>query len=148
MTSLIRSVVVAGGFLVLVGVHPASAQITGPVEFTTTFPFTVGNATVPAGSYTIDPDMDNPQILSLTGSDTGVFFQVANIQAPTSPSKTEVVFKRYGQGYVLHNVWVAGSSTGVESTIAEAEKHHAKHGGPTGEARVEARKKVQTSERR
>jgi hypothetical protein len=142
MTALLRSVVVAGVLTVLVGVHTASAQITGPVEFTTTFPFTVGNASVPAGSYTIDPDPDNPDILTLTGSDTGVLFQVRSIQAPKDASKTEVVFKRYGQGYVLHDVWMVGTGSGAEAIVAEAEKHHAKRGGSTGEARVEAHKKV------
>jgi hypothetical protein len=148
MKALIRSIVVAGVFVVLAGVHPASAQITAPVEFSTAFPFTVGNARVPAGSYTIEPDFDSPDILTLTGRDTGVFFQVRNVQAPKDASKTEVVFKRYGQGYVLHDVWIAGTSTGTEAMVAEAEKHHAKQGGPTGEERVEAHKKVQTSEKR
>jgi hypothetical protein len=148
MTALIRSIVVAGVCVVLVGVHTASAQITGPVDFTTTFPFTVGNASVPAGSYTIEPDFDNPGILSLRGSGTGVFFEVANIQAPKDASKTEVVFNRYGKGYVLHDVWMVGSATGAEAIASEAEKHHAKQGGPTGEERVEAHKKVQTSTKR
>jgi hypothetical protein len=148
MRALIRSIVVAGVFVVLVGVHTASAQITAPVEFTTAFPFTVGNAKVPAGSYTIEPDFDSPDILTLTGRDTGVFFQVRNIGAPKDASKTEVVFKRYGQGYVLHGVWIEGTATGAEAVVAEAEKHHAKRGGSTGEERVEAHKRVQTSERR
>jgi hypothetical protein len=43
MTSLVRSIGIAAGILVLAGVGTASAQITDPVEFTTTFPFTVGN---------------------------------------------------------------------------------------------------------
>ena len=148
MRALIRSIVVAGVFVVPVGVHTASAQITGPVEFTTAFPFTVGNARVPAGSYTVEPDFDSPDILTLTGRDTGVFFQVKNVQAPKDASKTEIVFKRYGQGYVLHGVWIAGTSAGAEAMVTEAEKHHAKQGGPTGEERVEAHKRVQTSERR
>jgi hypothetical protein len=148
MTTLIRSIVVAGVLVVLVGVHTASAQIIGPVEFTTAFPFTVGNATVPAGSYTISPDFDNGQILELTGSNTGVFFQAANVETQKLPSKTEVVFKRYGDGYVLHSVWVAGTRDGVEASATEAEKHHAQKGAPIGEERVEAHKRAQTSERR
>jgi hypothetical protein len=148
MTAVIRSIVVAGVFVVLVGVQTASAQITTPVEFTTAFPFTVGNAKVPAGSYTISPDPDNGQILELTGSNTGVFFQAANVETAKNPSKTEVVFRRYGDGYVLHGVWIEGTRDGVEATSTEAEKHHAKHGGPTGEERVEAHKRMQTSEKR
>jgi hypothetical protein len=148
MTTLIRSVVVAGVFVVLVGVQTASAQITTPVEFTTAFPFTVGNASVPAGSYTISPDPDNGQILELTGSNTGVFFQAANVETAKDPSKTEVVFRQYDGGYVLHAVWIAGTRDGIEANMAEPEKHHAKHGGPTGEKRVEAHKRMQTSEKR
>lgn len=148
MKTLIRSVVVAGVLLVLVGVRPASAQIIGQVEFTTAFPFTVGNATVPAGSYTINPDLDNPQILELTGSNIGMFFQVTNAEAPQGPTKTEVVFKRYGQRYVLHGIWLAGSPDGVETTMAEAETHYAKQGTPTGEQRVEGRRKAQSSAKR
>ena len=67
MTSLVRSIGIAGGILVLAGVQNASAQITNPIEFTTSFAFTVGNATMPAGAYTIRPDDDNPAILQLTG---------------------------------------------------------------------------------
>ena len=147
MTALIRSIFVAGVLTVLVGVHSASAQVIGPVEFTTTFPFTVGYASVPAGSYTIRPDEDNPRILELTGSETGVFFQVENSRAPEIASQTEVVFKRYGEGYVLHDVWIEGSSNHAEAIQVEAEKHHANH-GMTGEERVAAQKRGRTSESR
>jgi hypothetical protein len=56
MRSSFRSIGIAAGILVVAGVQNASAQITDPVEFTTSFPFTVGYATVPAGRYTIRPD--------------------------------------------------------------------------------------------
>ena len=39
----------------LVGVAPASAQILEEVTFTTSFPFTVGQKTLPAGTYTVRP---------------------------------------------------------------------------------------------
>ena len=56
MKSLIRSIGIAAGIVLLVGVPHAGAQIVNTVEFTTPFPFTVGAATLPAGSYTIRPD--------------------------------------------------------------------------------------------
>ena len=65
MRSLIRSIGIVLAVLTFASVQNASAQITGAVEFTTSFPFTVGNTTVPAGNYTIRPDDDNPQILEL-----------------------------------------------------------------------------------
>ena len=131
----------------LAGVQNASAQIMDAVDFTTSFPFTVGYATVPAGSYTIRPDEDNPGILYLTGAHESVLFQTTSAQALKTPSKTEVVFKRYGNGLVLKDVWVEGEG-GSESVAAEAELHMAKQGGSEGEQRVAARKKSTTSNAR
>jgi hypothetical protein len=148
MRSLVRSLGIAGGLLVLAGVQNASAQIADPVEFTTSFPFTVGYATVPAGSYTIRPDDDNPQILELSGPRGTVLFQTENAQARQTPSKTEVVFKRYGAGYVLKDIWIEGSDTGAEAVPVEAEKHVAKNQAAQSEQRVAARKKADTAKNR
>ena len=109
MTSWFRSIGIAGGILVLAGVQNASAQLDETVEFTTSFPFTVGYATVPAGTYTVRPDDDNPRILELSGGHTAVLFQTYIVEAANRPAKTEVVFKRYGDGYVLKDLWVEGS---------------------------------------
>ena len=100
MKALCRSIGIAGGILVLAGAQNAVAQITNSVEFTTSFPFTVGNTTVPAGSYTIRPDDDDPNILALTGARADVLFQTENKVQESLPSKTEVTFNRYGDGYV------------------------------------------------
>ena len=124
MRSLVRSVFVAAGILVLAGAQNASAQIVDRVEFTTTFPFTVGHATVPAGSYTITPDDDNPQFLQLRGDRVGVFFQAENAEPGKLPSKTEVVFKQYGDGYLLKEIWVAGTNGGA-TVMAPSPAHAA-----------------------
>jgi hypothetical protein len=148
MRSLIRSIGIAGGILVLAGVQNASAQIADTVEFTTSFPFMVGYATVPAGSYSIRPDNDNPEILELTGAHTAVLFQTQNAEARETPSKTEVVFKRFGSGYVLKDIWVEGSDAGAETMAVESERHLAKHPGAAGEQRVTGRKRSVTSSSR
>ena len=148
MRSFVRSLGIAGGFLVLAGVQNAGAQVTDTVEFTTSFPFTVGHATVPAGSYTIKPDDDNPAFLRLTGTHTAVLFQTRNAQARETPSQTEVVFKRYGDGYVLEDIWVEGSNEGAETMAVEGERHAAKHRDAEGEQRVAGRKKSNTSNSR
>jgi hypothetical protein len=145
MKLLVRSFGVAGALLMLAGVHDASAQITDSVEFTTSFPFTVGNATVPAGSYTVAPDVDNPSILQLTGGRTSVLFETNSAQARETPSKTEVVFKRYGDGYVLKDIWMEGESIGAESLTAEPERHMMKHAGRAAEQRVAGRRKSHSS---
>ena len=145
MRSFVRSLGIAGGFLVLAGVQNASAQVTDTVEFTTSFPFTVGHATVPAGSYTIKPDDDNPEFLQLRGTHTAVLFQTRNAQARETPSTTEVVFKRYGDGYVLKDIWVEGSNEGAETMAVEGAQHVAKDRDAEGEQRVAGRKRSNTS---
>jgi hypothetical protein len=148
MRSLVRSIGIAAGLLVFAGVQNANAQITGPVEFTTAFPFTVGNTHVPAGSYTITPDDDNPQILELSGGQTAVLFEARDTQTRQVPSKTEVVFNHYGDGYVLKDVYIVGSPIGAEATAGEGERHMAKNHGSPSEQRVDARRKSAASARR
>ena len=144
MKALFRSIGIAGGILVLAGIQNASAQITNSVEFTTSFPFTVGNTTVPAGSYTIRPDDDDPNILVLTGARADVLFQTENKVQQTIPSKTEVTFNRYGDGYLLKGIQVEGSEIGYVAVPVEGERHVTKSGASKGEQRVAAKKKADT----
>ncbi len=144
MRSLFRSIGIAFGVLMFAGVQNASAQIIDPVEFATSFAFTVGNATVPAGSYTIRPDDDNPQVFELMGKNASALFQVQTADAREVPSKTEVVFSRYGNTYVLKSLWVEGSTSGVETVTGEGERHAAKATGTKAEQRVAARRKSGT----
>jgi hypothetical protein len=145
MTPVARSIGIAAGIVLLAGIQNASAQITDPVEFTTAFPFTVGYATVPAGSYTIRPDDDNPNIFELSGAHTSVLFQTIDAQARQQPVKTEVVFTRLGDGYVLKSIWIEGTGTGAETIAVEGERHAARHAALKGEERVAARKKSATT---
>jgi hypothetical protein len=146
MTSLIRSIGIAGGILLLAGVQNASAQLADKVEFTTKFPFVVGDTTVPAGSYTIKQDDDDPQILELTGGRTSVLFRTEDAYAQRTPSKTEVVFKRYGDRYVLKSIWVEGG--GSTTVPVEGERHLSKGGGLQSEFSVAARKKADAANSR
>jgi hypothetical protein len=145
MRSRLRSIGIAMGVLMFAGVQNARAQIIDTVDFTTTFPFTVGNTSVPAGSYTIRPDADNNQVLELTGSNASVLFQVDPASARQTPSKTELVFSRYGNAYVLKNIWVEGSNSGVETIPAEGERHASKNSTAKTEQRVAGHKKSGTA---
>jgi hypothetical protein len=138
MKSFVRSIGITAGLLLLAGVHQASAQVSGSIEFTTTFPFAVGSANVPAGTYTIRPDDDDPAILRLSGGQVAVLFATDNISTRQIPAKTEIVFKRYGDSYVLKDVWMEGSDTGAEAKSAEPERHAAARGGANADYRVAA----------
>ena len=140
MTSFVRSTGIAAALLLLGAVQNASAQIIEPITFTTSFPFTVGDATVPAGRYTVRQDDDNPTIFELTGAHTTVLFQTRDAAARETPAKSEVVFKRYGDGYVLKSIWLEGLTSGAETLASEGERHVTKHHGVESEQRVPARK--------
>jgi hypothetical protein len=140
MRSFVRSIAITGGILLCAGVPYASAQISEPVEFTTSFAFTVGEATVPAGTYTITPDDLAPEMLTLTGAHGSVLFQTNPASTSSRASKSEVVFKRYGGAYVLKSIWIAGSDRGAEALSAHGEQHVAKGQDLTGELRLAARR--------
>ena len=148
MTSFVRSIGIAGGILVLAGIQNASAQITNPIEFTTPFAFTVGNATLPAGAYTIKPDDDSVNVFELTGKHGSVLFQTDTADQGRPAPQTEVVFKRYGDAYILKNIWLEGSGIGAEALPQEGERHVAKHGSSATEQRVAARKTSSTAAKR
>jgi hypothetical protein len=83
-----------------------------------------------------------------TGAHTAVLFQTNTAHGPTTPSKTEVVFTRYGDRYVLEDIWMEGNSVGAESQAAEAEKHMATHPDTASERRLAATKRTKTSAKR
>jgi hypothetical protein len=145
MRSFVRAISIASGILVLTGVQQASAQIETSVEFTTSFPFTVGNSHVPAGSYSIRQAEDNLSLLELSGGRTALFFEADNVTAPRTSDKTEVTFSRDGNGYVLKDIWIEGSDMGYEAIRAEGERHAAKDGDSNNEQRVAGHRKSGTT---
>jgi hypothetical protein len=142
MTSVSCRVMVFTAVATVAGVTLAHAQVSDPVEFTTSFAFTVGNTTMPPGSYRITRDTDNGTVYRIDEpkKHIGTLFEVEPTSMTKPPAKTEVVFKRYGQGYVLKSVWEEGSADGITTVVAEAERHHVKHGGTVSEQRVPAQK--------
>ncbi len=108
----------------LVSAIPASAQIVNGLDFTTSFPFYVGNALMPAGSYKVtQSDMDDTilRIQSQDGSHSAFIDSI-----PTSSVKdhrnSDVTFHRYGNTEFLNRLWVGGQQCGeqVEPTKAES----------------------------
>jgi hypothetical protein len=141
MKSVIHRVMLFTAAATVSGVSLAHAQVTDPVEFTTSFPFTVGNTTMPAGSYEIRRDTDNGTVYRIQSSKKhiGTLFEVEGTSVTRPPKQTEVIFKRYGNGYVLKSVWEEGSTEGVETVMVEAERHHIKDGGTPTEHHVAAK---------
>jgi hypothetical protein len=107
----------------------ANAQIEHPpiIEANVSFPFVVGNATLPAGKYEVrrldDTNRDVLEIRSANGR-TAAAFETENAQLPDNQpaSKTELTFNKMGNQYFLAQVWMAGSRNGRELPKSRMEK--------------------------
>ena len=114
---LVIGVAFVGVFALLAG-RPAQAQLAEYMTFRTNFPFVVGNATLPAGAYTIRRTEDSQGVYMVSGQSS--VFLVAN---PTShppsidPAKDEVIFQKFGDQFVMSEVWEGDESTGIVSTM-------------------------------
>lgn len=141
MKSVIHRVMLFTAAATVSGVALAHAQVTDPIEFTTTFPFSVGNTRLPAGSYEIRRDVDNGAVYRIDAKNQhiGALFEIEPTTMNKAPAKSEVIFKRYGQGYVLKSVWEEGSNEGVQTVMLEMEKHHAKNPGAVTEEHIPAK---------
>jgi hypothetical protein len=120
----------------LLSATAASAQVTERMQFTTTFPFTAGNTKYPAGSFTISPsdDTDNGVLEISNGTTTTLLVVEPESANPNQPVKDEVVFKKYGDQYVLSDIWDSADGTGARLETSKAEQRHAKKGAPTKES--------------
>jgi hypothetical protein len=124
MTILFRSALVAAG-LVIASAGTASAQLTTTMKFTTTFPFMVGQRTMPAGAYTVTPLEADHALLELRSGRTAVLMLTEKDTPAAGPRQDEVIFSRKGDTYVLREVWDASTATGAEAIdLHAAHTHH------------------------
>ena len=109
-------VVAALSLMIWVASSFASTQITSEIKANVPFTFYVGNTQLPAGEYTIKPATDNPDLLEMRSADGKMAVLILGLtaQAATTPAKTELVFKKYGNVAILSQIFQAGSPSGVE----------------------------------
>ncbi len=84
----------------------ASAQ-TPQITFASATPFSVGNATLPAGMYFIQPagDANTFKCVATSGSPS-IYFEADEMDQ--TPSSTGVTFMQYGKNMVLKQFSVSG----------------------------------------
>ena len=132
MKILFRSALVAAG-LVIASAGTASAQLTTTMKFTTTFPFMVGQRSMPAGSYTVTPLGGDHALLELRSGHTAVMMLTEKDSPAAGPRQDEVIFARNGDTYVLREVWDASTASGAQAI--EPRAAHARHDGKARRAR-------------
>jgi hypothetical protein len=116
----------------------AHAQIVGDLEADVPFQFHAGNAKFPAGKYiihTLDTsDLNEMEISSADGSHSALF-EVRSTQANSTPSKSELIFNKYGNRYFLEKLFDEGEPSGSELIESNYEKR-------VGKAAAEAQQHV------
>ena len=112
------------------GAGKAKAQIIGDVVFKAPFQFYAGHTKLPAGEYRIhvldDSGLTMMEITSADGS-TSALFQVEETDAKDTPTKSELIFNKYGDQYFLAELFDEGESSGSEVLKSRYEQRISKN---------------------
>jgi hypothetical protein len=112
------------------GAGKAKAQIIGDIAVKVPFQFYAGNAKLPAGEYRIhvvdDSGLTMMEITSADGS-TSALFQVQETDAKDTPTKSELIFNKYGDQYFLADLFDEGESSGSEVLKSRYEQRISKN---------------------
>ena len=117
--------------IMLAGCLPSMAQGGSlRVTFTTPFSFYVGGAKLPAGTYTISPQPDDPSVLIVqNASGSHIVMVEGQPSTKNSPGHPKLLFNRYGTGEFLEGV-EAESGNSVTLNVGVAEKMAARKETP------------------
>jgi hypothetical protein len=84
------------------------------------FTFTVGEKTLPAGEYTIEPyrkDYSNVWVVKSRDGHSNVLFTTNSVQTVKTQKRDKIVFRQYGGQYFLSQIWSAGANSGRELVV-------------------------------
>ena len=115
------------GLVFALTIYPtkANAQIIGDLEAKIPFQFHAGNTKFPAGEYRIhvmdNTDLSVMEITSMDGT-VSALFQVRDSDASSEPTKTELIFNRYGNRYFLAKLFDVGNAAGSQVVESGYEK--------------------------
>jgi len=110
--------------LLLVGVGSSVGQLSSNecIKANVPFAFSAGNETFPAGEYTVSA-VGQMGVLAIR--DTGKHSMLIASQATVSSGaseKSKLIFHRYGDRYLLSEIWVQGESRGNRLPRTKLEK--------------------------
>ncbi|WP_035348978.1 hypothetical protein [Edaphobacter aggregans] len=123
----LRRIILGLAIVCLMPTIPALAQIENGLDFTTSFPFYVGNAKMPAGSYKVtqaDIDAETLLIESTNGSHSALIAFIPT-QSSQPHAKSDVTFHKYGDTEYLNRLWVEGQKFGMKLEPTKVESKFA-----------------------
>jgi hypothetical protein len=90
------------------------------------FSFTAGGATLPAGEYTVDTSIRGIIIVKSVEQKASSITSTMPVQSLDIQSASKLVFHRFGNTYLLSQVWTQGDYNGREANVASTERKLAK----------------------
>src|SRR3982751_5813307 len=96
------------------------------------FSFSVGQQTLAAGEYTLEPvRRDSRNMWLLQNRDTGksAIFTTNEVRSLQSAATTKVIFSKYNGEYFLAQIWSAGDNSGREVKPSRHERQLAQQAG-------------------
>src|SRR4029434_4962771 len=94
------------------------------------FSFVVGEKTLPAGEYIVEPnrrDSHNVWLVQSRDGHVSALFYTMPVRARDTQEKTKFVFHKYGDQYFLSQIWKAGDNSGRELRMPGLERELAKN---------------------
>jgi hypothetical protein len=113
--------------LSVVAIYPrkANAQIIGGLQANIPFQFHAGAASLPAGNYRIRMlDNNNLTLMEISNLDgtRSALIQVQDTDANSTPTKSELIFNKYGDQYFLAEMFDEGDASGSKVVESSLEK--------------------------
>ena len=94
------------------------------------FSFIVGEKTLPAGEYTVEPnrrDYDKVWLVQSRDGHSSALITTMPVRASETQEKTKFVFHKYGDQYFLSQIWTPGGNSGRELLMPRVERELAKN---------------------
>ena len=94
------------------------------------FSFIVGQKTLPAGEYTVEPNRKDSQNVWLVQRRDGcksAFFTTMPVRASETQEKAKLIFHKYGAQYFLSQIWTPGGNSGRQLLMPRLERELAKN---------------------
>jgi len=124
MKSIHRAMAMSS-LIIMLAASSVFAQTERRVVIDIPFRFTVGEKTLPAGEYSIEPNKRGSDAVwvlrAANGSETAVLMTIA-IRSNRTQETPKLVFRRYDEQYFLAQIWTPGTNTGRELRVVGRER--------------------------
>ena len=123
MKQILRTVTLLGVLMLAASAVFAQSQRGTIVNIP--FAFNVGEKTLPAGEYRIEPyrrETDKVWLIQNQEQHVGTFVMTIPVRSNTTREEGQLIFNRYGDRYFLSKVWTPGTNTGIELPVSRQER--------------------------